>query len=58
MSTRTKSGSVTVGDLPPIFAKLRAFTEMFNEDGIKAMLGEAGFNMEEELDFESFLKVN
>jgi plastin-1 len=47
-----------VGDLPPIFAKLRAFTEMFNEDGIKAMLGEAGFNMEEELDFESFLKVN
>lgn len=58
MSTRTQCGSVTVGDLPPIFAKLRAFTEMFNEDGIKAMLGEAGFNMEEELDFESFLKVN
>ncbi|KAH8489612.1 hypothetical protein H0E87_025009 [Populus deltoides] len=57
VSTRTQSGSVTVGDLPPIFAKLRAFTEMFNEDGIKAMLGEAGFNMEEELDFESFLKA-
>ncbi|KAJ6873911.1 hypothetical protein NC651_032682 [Populus alba x Populus x berolinensis] len=57
VSTRTQSGRVTVGDLPPIFAKLRAFTEMFNEDGIKAMLGEAGFNMEEELDFESFLKA-
>ncbi|KAJ6319460.1 hypothetical protein OIU78_014972 [Salix suchowensis] len=56
VSTRTQSGRVTVGDLPPIFVKLRAFTEMFDEDGIKAMLGEAGFNMEEELDFESFLK--
>ncbi|KAG6736016.1 hypothetical protein POTOM_061298 [Populus tomentosa] len=56
-SLKSKSGCVTVGDLPPIFAKLRAFTEMFNEDGIKAMLGEAGFNMEEELDFESFLKA-
>lgn len=57
VSTRTQSGRVTVGDLPPIFVKLRAFTEMFDEDGIKAMLGEAGFNMEEELDFESFLKA-
>ncbi|CAK7349072.1 unnamed protein product [Dovyalis caffra] len=57
VSTRTQSGRVTVGDLPPIFAKLRAFTDVFNEDDIKAMLAEGGLNMEEELDFESFLKA-
>lgn len=58
MSTRTQSGRVTVGDLPPIFAKLKAFTEMFNEDEIKAILSESLTNMEEEIDFESFLQVS
>lgn len=47
-----------MGDLPPVFAKLKAFTEMFNEDEIKAILGESSADMTEEIDFESFLRVS
>lgn len=57
VSTRTQSGHVTVGALPPVFAKLKAFTEMFNEDEIKAILGESCTDMSEEIDFESFLRA-
>ncbi|KAJ6329511.1 hypothetical protein OIU77_011061 [Salix suchowensis] len=44
VSTRTQSGRVTVGDLPPIFVKLRAFTEMFDEDGIKGYAATTTFH--------------
>lgn len=47
-----------MGDLPPVFVKLKAFTEMFTEDEIKAILGESYKDMNGELDFESFLRVS
>lgn len=58
ISIRSQSGRVMVGDLPPVFAKLKAFTEMFQEDEIKAILGESCTNMEDEIDFESYLRVS
>lgn len=58
VSVRTQSGCVTVGDLPSIFVKLKAFTEMFKEDEIKAMLEESYKDMDEEIDFESFLRAH
>ncbi|KAK9226138.1 hypothetical protein WN943_011185 [Citrus x changshan-huyou] len=57
LSTRSQSGRVTVGDLPPLFAKLKAFSEMFKEDEIKAIMGESHTKMEDEVDFESYLRA-
>jgi len=58
VSERTQSGRVTVGDLPSIFKKLKTFSEIFTEDEIKASLAESYGNMDEEIDFESFLRVS
>ena len=58
MSERTQSGRVTVGNLPPIFKKLKGFSELFTEDEIKDALAESYQNMDEEIDFESFLRVS
>ncbi|GKV30670.1 hypothetical protein SLEP1_g39459 [Rubroshorea leprosula] len=57
LSVRTQSGHVTVGELPQVFAKLKPFSEMFNEDEIKAILRESSSNMSEEIDFEAFLRA-
>ncbi|XP_050204851.1 fimbrin-5 [Mercurialis annua] len=54
---RTQANRVTVADLPPEFVKLRAFTEVFNEDEIRVILKESYANAEEELDFETFLRA-
>ncbi|KAK0588590.1 hypothetical protein LWI29_002948 [Acer saccharum] len=51
------SGSVKVADLPPVFAKLKALSEMFKEDEIKSILGESYKDMNEEIDFEAFLRA-
>ncbi|XP_021897843.1 fimbrin-5-like [Carica papaya] len=56
ISTRTQSGRVTIGDLSPLFSKLKSLSEMFTEDEIKDMLGETYTDMSQEIDFESFLK--
>ncbi|MBA0703965.1 hypothetical protein Golax_016256, partial [Gossypium laxum] len=58
INVRTQHGRVTLGDLPPVFSKLKAFTEMFNEDEIKTVLGESNSDMGEEIDFEGFLRVS
>jgi plastin-1 len=58
VSVRTQSGRVTVGDLPAVFVKLKAYTEMFTEDEIKDILGESYKDMDEEIDFESYLRVS
>lgn len=47
-----------MGNLPPIFKKLKAFAEFFTEDEIKAVLEESYQNMDDEIDFESFLRVS
>ncbi|KAE8075580.1 hypothetical protein FH972_014279 [Carpinus fangiana] len=57
VSVRTQSGRVKVGDLPAVFVKLKAFTEMFTEDEIKDILGESYKDMDEEIDFESYLRA-
>ena len=46
-----------MGDLPAVFAKLKAFIEMFKEDEIKTILEESCKDMSEEIDFEHFLRV-
>lgn len=58
VSERTQSGRVIVGNLPPIFKKLKAFAEFFTEDEIKAVLEESYQNMDDEIDFESFLRAH
>ncbi|KAK7258336.1 hypothetical protein RIF29_23909 [Crotalaria pallida] len=58
VSARTQSGRVTVGDLPPIFKKLRTFIEVFEEAEIKDILFETYQNMDEDIDFESFLRAH
>jgi len=39
-------------------AKLKAFNEMFNEEEIRNILAESGSDVNDEIDFESFLKVS
>lgn len=58
VSERTQSGRITVGDLPSIFKKLKAFSELFTEDEIKAALAESYQNMDDDIDFESFLRAH
>ncbi|KAM1411673.1 hypothetical protein ACFX1X_024535 [Malus domestica] len=58
LSIRNQSGRVTLGDLPPVFAKLKAFSEMFNEDEIKSILLESGKDTGEDTDFESYLRAH
>ncbi|XP_061344104.1 fimbrin-5 [Gastrolobium bilobum] len=58
VSERTQSGRVTVQNLPSVFKKLKAFSELFNEDEIKDIMAESYQNMDEEIDFESFLRAH
>ena len=55
---RSQSGRVTVEDLPPVFAKLKAFSGIFTEDEIKDFLKETSRDVGEEIDFESYLRVS
>ncbi|KAB2075198.1 hypothetical protein ES319_A07G205200v1 [Gossypium barbadense] len=57
ISVRTQHGRVTRDDLPPVFAGMKAFSEMFSEDEIKTFLGESNSDMDEEIDFEAFLRL-
>ncbi|CAN4102662.1 unnamed protein product [Withania somnifera] len=57
ISVKNQNGKVTVGDLPPLLAKLKAFNKMFNEEEIRNILGESSSDMNDEIDFESFLKT-
>uniref|UniRef100_A0A5B7C3V0 Calponin-homology (CH) domain-containing protein n=1 Tax=Davidia involucrata TaxID=16924 RepID=A0A5B7C3V0_DAVIN len=57
ISIKNQNGKVTIGDLPPSMLKLKAFSEMFNEEEIRGILGESGSDMSNEIDFEGFLKT-
>ncbi|XP_055823615.1 fimbrin-1-like [Solanum dulcamara] len=57
ISVKSQNGKVTIGDLPPLMVKLKAFKEMFNEEEIRNILGESGSDVNDEIDFESFLKT-
>ncbi|KAL5729770.1 Fimbrin-5 [Ranunculus cassubicifolius] len=56
ISLRSQSGKVTVGDVPPVMAKVKALNEMFSEEEIKVILCES-CQETDELDFESFLRA-
>lgn len=47
-----------VGDLPPIMAKLKALRGKFTEEETRQVLGESYPNMDQEIDFEAFLRVS
>ncbi|OVA06582.1 Calponin homology domain [Macleaya cordata] len=57
ISLRTRSGKVTLGDLPPVMAKLKAFNETYKEEEISEILDESYSDMTTEIDFESFLRA-
>ncbi|KAM3320823.1 fimbrin-5 [Capsicum chacoense] len=57
LSARNQSGKVTLGDLPPVMCKLKAFQDILSEDDIKSILSESSSNMSEEVDFEMFLRA-
>ncbi|PHU07781.1 Fimbrin-4 [Capsicum chinense] len=57
LSARNQSGKVTLGDLPPVMCKIKAFQDILSEDDIKSILSESSSNMSEEVDFEMFLRA-
>lgn len=57
IAIKNRSGMVTVRDLPPLMIKLKTFSEMFTEEEIKAIVGESGSDVEDEVDFEAFLRT-
>ncbi|CAH9054524.1 unnamed protein product, partial [Cuscuta epithymum] len=57
LAARNKSQTVTLGDLPTIMTQLKAFSNVFSEGEIKAILSETSSDLKEEIDFESFLRA-
>ncbi|KAJ9686412.1 hypothetical protein PVL29_015356 [Vitis rotundifolia] len=57
LSARNQSGQLTVEDLLPVMVKLKDLGEILTGVEIRAILGESYSNMNDELDFESFLRV-
>lgn len=55
---KNQNGKVTVADIPPILARLKAFSQNFKEEEIKRILSESASDMDQEVEFESFLKVH
>ncbi|XP_018449644.2 fimbrin-5-like [Raphanus sativus] len=57
-SNKTLLDRFTVGDLPPVFAKLNAFSGTFDEDEIKSVLDKSySDTTDQEVDFETFLRA-
>jgi hypothetical protein len=55
---KTDTGTVRVADLASGMTKLKAFQELLTEKEVKAILEEYYADMEEEIDFEAFLRVS
>lgn len=47
-----------IGDIPSLIMKLKSSNDVFNEEEIKQRLGESHSDMNEEVDFEAFLRVS
>ncbi|KAL2245260.1 fimbrin-1 [Sesamum indicum] len=56
ISTKNQNGKVTVGDLPSLMVKLKRFSGIFDEEEIRQGLGESHSDMNDEVDFEGFLR--
>lgn len=46
-----------LGDLPPMMVKLKGLNELLTEQEIAAILGESFPDTNQDIDFESFLRV-
>ncbi|XP_021757982.1 fimbrin-1-like isoform X1 [Chenopodium quinoa] len=57
-SLKNNNGKVTIEDMPPVLAKLKAFNQSFKEEDIKEILIESASDMNQEVEFEDFLKVH
>ncbi|XP_074310874.1 fimbrin-1-like [Silene latifolia] len=57
-SLKKQNGKVTLEDLPPLMVKLKMFNKVFKEEEIKGILSESAPDMNQEIDFEGFLKVH
>jgi len=57
VAVKNQNGKVTIADLPSILARLKAFSQTFNEEEIKKILSESASDLDHEVEFESFLKV-
>ncbi|KAK6149376.1 hypothetical protein DH2020_016901 [Rehmannia glutinosa] len=58
ISIKNQNGKVTVGDLPSLMMKLKGVNEIFNEEEIRQGLGESHSDMNNEIDFEGFLRMD
>ncbi|KAK3014525.1 hypothetical protein RJ639_010075 [Escallonia herrerae] len=57
VSIKNQNGRVTLADLPPLMAKLKALSQMYNEEEIRGLLSDLGSDASNEIDFEGFLKT-
>ncbi|KAK2987063.1 hypothetical protein RJ640_004789 [Escallonia rubra] len=57
VSIKNQNGRVTLADLPPLMAKLKALSQMYNEEDIRGILSDLGSDASNEIDFEGFLKT-
>lgn len=57
LSARGQSGKVTLADLPPVLVQLKAITDVLAENEITDILRESSPDLDQEVDFESFLRV-
>ncbi|KAK6118749.1 hypothetical protein DH2020_047509 [Rehmannia glutinosa] len=57
LSARNQSGKVTLEALPPVLVQLKAITDMLTQDDIKDILSESSTDLDQEIDFESFLRA-
>ncbi|WOK94133.1 hypothetical protein Cni_G02835 [Canna indica] len=57
LSTKRESGHVSVGDLPPLMAKMKGLKDVVTEQEIADSLAESYPEASVELDFESFLRA-
>ncbi|XP_074298705.1 fimbrin-5-like [Silene latifolia] len=53
---KSKSGHVSVSDLPPVLAKLKGITGLYTEDDLRDALEDSYPDNTHEIDFESFLR--
>ncbi|KAL0400293.1 UNVERIFIED_CONTAM: Fimbrin-5 [Sesamum radiatum] len=56
-SAKDASGKVTLAALPPVMVKLKAIHDILTQDEIKDILSEESTDVEQEIDFESFLRA-
>ncbi|XP_042007757.1 fimbrin-1-like [Salvia splendens] len=53
---KNENGKVTVGDIPSLIMKLKSSNDVFNEEEIRQRWGESHSDINDEVDFESFLR--